>query len=833
MSIGELWRRIHYLLNRSRLERELQEEMAAHRAMKEPGEPGFGHALKLREESQDVWGWGWWDRLGQDVRFAGRMLRRAPMFSLTALTVLTLGVGINIAGFQVLNAVALRPLPVRDPDSLVKFERRHPQGVSSSFSYPAFRFYAEHNTVLATSLAVHSALVTLGDDTSRDVPVEFVSPHYLLELGALPSFGRLLDGSIDGAPDSEPVIVLSHTLWQGRFGSDPTIVGRTIRVNGRTVTVAGVATSSFVGISGRVPHAWMPIAQHPHAFPGSNMLTNERDSPVWFFARVTPGLSPSAVEDGLRATAATLRQRLPGASWEGEWPQAKPAGRFAAGFLSGKGMPAALVAAAFTTILLLASCTNLAVLILARGFSREREISIRLSVGATRRRIVRQLLTESALLSFLGTALGLGLSFAVTRAALSFWGAPDFLQPTLDLRVLLFCLGIAAAAAGLFGLAPALQAIRPKAPRTRTRGALVAAQVATGFTLLVVGGLLGRGLQRVITTPLGFEYAEHITINPGLHDNGFQAAVAQQYWTELDARLGALPGVAATARASWAPLGNSRWTSRSKNGSVAYLHHVDPSYFEVMRIPHLRGRNLARGERDTAVVSNSFARAVWPGEDPVGKVHDGRTIVGVVGNARTLAIGDPTATEFYMAMDDARAARAVLVIRTRTDPAVALQSIVQTVRSVDSKVMPSVGLLRDAWGERLEGPRQMAVVVSTLGILALFVAAIGLAGLLSFNVSQRAREIGIRMALGAQSRDVVWGVIRQFVLPIGCGLGIGLFFAWALSSALRRELFGLSPVDPASYAGAALLFSTVALLAAAGPLRRALKVDPIAALRCD
>lgn len=186
-----------------------------------------------------------------------------------------------------------------------------------------------------------------------------------------------------------------------------------------------------------------------------------------------------------------------------------------------------------------------------------------------------------------------------------------------------------------------------------------------------------------------------------------------------------------------------------------------------------------------------------------------------------------------MAMDDARAARAVLVIRTRTDPAVALQPIVQTVRSVDSRVMPSVGLLRDAWGERLEGPRQMAVVVSTLGILALFVAAIGLAGLLSFNVSQRGREIGIRMALGGQSRDVIWGVIRQFVLPIGCGLGVGLFFAWALSSALRRELFGLSPVDPASYAGAALLFSTVALLAAAGPLRRALKVDPIAALRCD
>jgi predicted permease len=832
MSIGEFWRRLHYLLHRSRFERELADEMAAHRAMTAPEGIPFGNVLRLREESRDAWGWGWFDRLAQDLTFGIRILRRSPAFALAAITVLTLGVGTNLAAFQVLNAVAWHPLPVRDPDSLVRFDRRSRDGASSAFSYPAFDFYASHNTVLAASMAVHSASVSLADDAARSVLVEFVSTNYLSELGAAPALGRLLQAG-DSRPDAEPVIVLSYSLWQRRFGGDPAVIGRRLRVNNRPITVAGVAASSFVGITGQVAHAWLPIEKQAAAFPGSDLLTNERNRAVWFFARVKPVLTIAMVQDNLKAAAAALREQGPDAAWEAEWLQARPAGVFTPAPLGGKGGPAVLIAAAFGIVLLLAACANLAVLMLARGFSREREIAIRLSVGATRQRIVRQLLTESGLVSLVGTACGLALSFVVARIALAFADMPPFLQPTPDIRVMLFSFGIAVAAAALFGVAPALQAIRPKAARTGTRGILVGAQVATGCMLLVLGGLLVRGLQHVISTPLGFEYTEHLTIRPGLHMNGFKPPAARVYWETLRDRLEHVPRVKTMALTTWAPLGTFLRAERIPNGAIAFFHNVEPAYFEVMGIPLLRGRNLRDGDRDSAVVSDSFARAVWPGDDPLGKLYDGKTVVGVVGNARTLAIGNPDATEIYMPMDDEHRAAGVLIVRVTTEPKGTLSAIVAAAQSVDPRVTPLVGLLRDALDDRLRPPRQIALVVSTLGMIALTVAAIGLAGLLSFSVSQRFREIGIRMALGARSLDVVRDVLRQFVWPIVGGVAAGLASAAALSSLLQHNLFGLSSLDPVSYIAAALLFSFVALLSAAGPLRRATRVNPIVALRCD
>jgi predicted permease len=362
---------------------------------------------------------------------------------------------------------------------------------------------------------------------------------------------------------------------------------------------------------------------------------------------------------------------------------------------------------------------------------------------------------------------------------------------------------------------------------------LVAAQVATGCTLLVVGGLLARGLQHVVSTPLGFEYAEHIIISPGLHSNGFKPAAAQDYWAALRANVEQIPDVAGTALVSLPPLGNLVTMTRLPNGMRAYIHHVDPAYFAVMRIPILRGRNIAAGESGSAVVSDSFARALWPGEDPLVKGYDGKTVVGVAGNARTLALGDPSATEVYMAMDDEHVARATLIVRVRSDPSRALRAIVAAARSVDPRVAPSTALLRDGFDRRIRDARRMAIIVSVLGVLALALAAIGLAGLLSFSVSQRVREIGIRMALGARPADVVRSVLGQFAWPIGCGLAGGLASAAALSSVLRRELFGLSHLDPVTYIAAAALFLAVALIAAAGPLRRATRLNPLTALRVE
>jgi predicted permease len=828
MSPGEIWRRIYFLLNRSRLERDLDDEMAAHRAMKQGSEPPFGSPLKLREDSRDVWGWGWWDHLVQDVTFGSRMLRKSPAFTLTAVAILAIGVGLNIGAFQILNSLALSPLPVSDPDSLVRFNRRSPQGKSTSFAYPALHFYATHNSVLASSMGLMRTLVALEHDTSRAVPVQFVTANYLSELGAVPALGRLLDAARDDAPDAEPVVVLAFSLWQSRFGTDPTIAGRTIRINGRPFTVAGVAPASFVGLTGRSAQAWIPITKQPYAFPGSDLLTKYTDNPVAFFARMKPGLSFTAVEDGLRPAASALRQRGPDAAWENEWLEARPAGRFVTMDTDGIA-----IAGAFTLIVLIAACANLATLILARGFSREREIAVRLSVGATRRRLVRQLLTESVLLASLGTVAALGMSFVAVRLFLTGSAAPSFMQPKLDVRVTLFAFAMTALASVLFGLMPALQAVNPRSTRARTRGVLVASQVAAGCTLLVVSALLTRALDRVTHAPLGFEYEHHVTLDPDLNASGFKAPAARAYWAALRDRLAGVPGVRGMSLETIPPLGNRVTTARIGRGETAFVHHVDPTYFGVMGIPLRRGRIFQANETGAAIVSESFAHALWPGEDPLGKAWDEATVVGVAGNAATVSLADPDVSEFYLPIDDPHVQRAVMIVRVDGDPSSMTGVLVGAARSIDPRVSISAGVLRDAFDVKLRMPQRMKVIVWVLGALALALAAVGLGGLVIFTVSQRAREIAIRMALGARPRDVLDGVLRQFRRPIAWGLAGGFLIAAGLSRVLQKELFGLSPLDPVSYVSAAALFTIVAALATAGPLRRALKVDPISALKCE
>jgi predicted permease len=828
MSPGELWRRVHYLLHRSRLERDLAEEMATHRALNGAGGRPFGNTRRLQEEAADAWGWRWWDALQQDVTFGSRMLRKAPVFTVTAVAILSIGVGINLGAFQILNSVALSPLPVRDPDSLIRFNRRSTQGTSTSFSYPALDFYARHNTVLASSMGLVRTLVALESDPSRQLPMQFVTANYLAELGAVPALGRLLDSARDDAPDAEPVVVLTHSLWQARFGSDPDIVGKTIRINTRPFTVAGVMPASFVGLTGRSAQGWIPIAKHPYAFPGSDLLTNERNKAVTFFARMKPGLGLRATQDGMRAAAAALQRRGPDAAPDNEWLRAVPAGYFATFDADGIA-----IAGAFTLLVLVAACANLATLVLARGFSRQREIAIRLSVGASRGRLVRQLLTENAMVAALGTAAAIGVSLVAVKLTLIGTQAPAFMQPRLDVRVALFAFALAALAAMLFGLAPALQAVRPPTTRGRTRGLLVASQVAAGCTLLVVASLLVRALDRVTHAPLGFDYDNHVVLDPDLTANGVRGAAARAYWSGLRERLSAVPGVLATSLETVPPLGNRATTAKVARGVTAYVHHVDPAYFRVMGIPLRRGRLLSASEPRTAVVSESFARAFWRDQDPLGQTWDGATIVGVVGNAATVSLADPDASEFYHLIDDAHVQRAVMLVRVAGDPSAALDLLVSAARTVDGRVSISAGVLRDAFDGKLRTPHRMSIIVSALGALALALAAAGLAGVVLFTVSQRMREIGIRIALGARRRDVVEAVIRQFRGPIVWGLAAGFTIAAVLSKVLQAELFGLSPLDPVSYLAAGALFVAVAALATAGPLRRALKVDPITALRCD
>ena len=819
----ELWRRLWYLLNRSRFERELRDEMASHLEMKGTRGPAFGNVLRLREEASDQWGWAWLDRLSQDLRFAFRLLRRGPAFTATATAVLALGVGLTLAAFQVFDTVALSWLPVRSPETLVRMVRRSPTSSSNALSYPAFDFYRERSSSLSAAMALVSGEVTLADDRLRRVPVEFVTSNYFVELGAAPLLGRLLDEREDRA-DAEPILVLAEDLWKSRFGGDPSIVGQTVRVNDRPFVIGGVAPSTFVGLDDRGA-AWIPLAQHSIAFEGSTVLQDPKGFAVRGFGRLRPGVSAGSAEAELRPLVNAFRARQPTEVWDSEWLALRPAGRF----LSLDHMNAAAFALVGTLVglVLITACMNLGLLLLARSLAREREFAIRLSVGATRGRIIRQLVTEHLVIAVLGAAVGCAVSAAATRIMLVLTGVPPGITPHFSLRVAAVAAALALVSSLLFGFTPAVQVLKPAPTRFRLRNVLVAVQIGAACVLLILSAMLVRGLSRVTQVPLGFAYESTLSIDPDLASYGITLAAADNYFRTLESTLRQTNGVAAVAIASLAPFGNR--IAINESGTI--FHRVTPSYFETLQIPIVRGRVFGSGEQGVTVLSETLARRLWPGEDPLGKLYQGATIVGVAGDARTIRIGDTSSTECYRAIEPEQLAEAVMVVRVTGSSAGGATALLSTASKVDSRVTPSITSLRDRLHAKLETPRQMSMVISALGLCALLLAVTGLAGLISFTVSQRVREIGVRLALGARGRDIVRAVARQFAVPTLVGVAGGCGGAALAATVLSRELFGLSSVDPISYAAAAVVFAGVTAVATLPALRRALRIDPMAALR--
>jgi predicted permease len=821
--MGEIWRRIWYLLNRSRLDRELREEMAAHVAMKGDTGPAFGNELRLRERATDEWGWGWLDRLAQDLRFALRLLMRSPAFTASATAVLAFGVGLNLAVFQVLDATALSWLPVRAPERLVHVLRRSPTSTSTALSYPAFDFYRRSSS-LSAALGIVDAEVALGEDRLPHVPVEFVTSNYFADLGAGPLIGRVLDAR-DDRPDAEASIVLSESIWKIRFGGQASIVGSTVRVNDRPFVVAGVVAATFVGPESRGV-AWIPVTQHPLAFSGSTLLSDPSVSPVRFYAWFREGLSREGAEAELKPLVAALRQAQPAHVWE-EWLALRPAGRFIAlEQMHGAGM--ALVAA-LVVLVLIAACMNLGLLVLARSLSREREFAIRLSVGATRGRIVRQLVTEYLVLAALGGAAGCAVSAGATRIMLVLIGVPSGITPHFGGRVVAVAAALAVVSLLLFGFTPAMQALKPAPTRLRFRNVLVALQVGAACVLLIVASLLVRGVTRVTTVPLGFDYENTVLVEPALDSYGIRSGAADAYWRDLDSRVRRLGAVADAALVTLPPFGNRV----DVNGKGTLSYRVTPSYFQTMRIPIVRGRNFSAGERGVVILSGALVRREWPGEDPLGKPYNGATVIGVAGDARTVRIGDGSSTEAYTPIGTPHLAEAVMVVRADARPDSVATAISSVAREIDSRVTPHVTLLRDNLNARLEGPRQAAMLIAVLGACALALAVTALAGVISFTVSQRVREIGIRLALGAGSWNIVRAIGRQFAWPTVAGLLGGAACASLLATVLSSELFGVSPIDPTTYGGVALVFVLVTALTALPSLRRALRIDPMTALRHD
>lgn len=832
--MGEFFRRILYLLSRRRRDRELQKEMAFHREMlTQNGHTNFGHALLLREDSREAWGWMWLDRLQQDLAYAVRILRRAPSFTFAAITILALGIGVNLSAFHIFNLVALKPLPVRDPDTIVKFYRSTPQMTSTNVPYPAVEFYREHNTVLSAVMAETRMEVTFGKESNERVRATFVTPNYFLELGASAAYGRLLVPGTDDAKSAELVAVLSYGFWERQFGGDPSIVGKVVHLNRKPVLVAGVAPYDFTGLFAQTVDVWLPVTQQPRIVDGSRLLHEPTVDTMSLSGRLKPGVTPEQAEEALKPLVAEMRRHYPGHFLENEKLAAEPGARISD--LSKAPRAVLLMIALLVLLILVVACANLGNLMLARSVAREREISIRMALGAGRVRIARQLFTESVLLALAGTAAGLLLSAFIARILLVLTEAPVYLHVSVDHRVALVALVLALFAAVCFGLPPALQATRHGHRRHGFRRLLIVVQVGASCVLLIISGLLVRSYQRTVGLHPGFEYKHVISLDPGLASHGYTDASAATFLQELQARLQRMSGVESVALCSIPPLGNrvATYSDDQPAPYQAYGNDVDSQFFKTMSIPILRGRNFTADDKKGVIVSESLARILWPGQDPVGQLltRSYGEVIGVVGRARTVVISDGNAHEIYYPIRRASSMSWVLIVRTRGAPEASLETLRVAAQTTDSRLLPQITLLKDSYTQRMQSAGRGAQVISAMGLLAALLAASGVYGLVCYAVSQRQKDIGIRMALGAGRNEILSLILRQFYVPVSCGIMAGIAVAAGVSVALRSLLFGMSHLDPISYVAAIAFFVLLTTAAALIPARRALHVQPNEVLR--
>jgi len=833
--IKEILRRLGYLLSRNRHSRELENEMAFHREMAErAGRPeakrNFGNTLHLREQAREAWGWTWIDRLIQDLRYATRMLARTPGFTIPAVLVLAIGIGVNVAAFSIFNLIALQPIPLRDPDSLVRLQRRSPEIISGQMPYLTAMFFREHAKTLSAVMTMMGARLEFEDD-AQPVRTNFISANFFVELGASAAYGRLLNAS-DEAANAQPVVVLGHDFWQSHYGGDPSIVGKTIHLNHKQVTVVGIEPYAFPSLNGETADIWLPITQQPYLVEGSALLTDPADGGPSMWGRLAPGVTAKMAEAELLTLTNERRKQYPKDVWKDEYVRSDPASHLHV--MEPQMYQAAAIVGALTLLILAVACANLGGLLLARGVAREHELGIRLAIGASRKRIFRQLFTESMLLAFLGSGVGLALAYITIRTVLVTTDAPKWMSAAPDWRVLLFVVGMALVTSLLFGFAPALQMARQKHRRTIARQILIGAQVAASCILLIVASLLVRAVQHALYTSPGFGYEQVISVSPGLGEHGYKPAAAQAYMEQLRIRVLSLPGVTSVALVKLPPLGHGVTridTQVNGHPLQIYPNWVDPDFFRTMEVPILLGRNFLPGEKNAAVISQSMARAQWPGENPIGKTYgDKDTVVGVVGNARMNDLNEDDTVEVYSPSQTEDMPGMSLVLKTSGAPDGLTPSLKSIVQNLDPKLFPEITLLKANFRKDMKSVELAALVVSLIGFLAMLLAGVGLLGLVAFTISQRAKEIAIRLALGSPQHKVLSSILGQFSWPVVIGLVLGIGGTAAISQILRRVLYGVSNLDPFSYVSAVLILVAIIAFAALLPARRALRLDVARAL---
>jgi predicted permease len=795
----------------------------------------FGGVESNKDAIRASLGLRWWGELWIDLRYAARKLHNSPGFALTAILVLAIGIGVNVAAFSVFNLMVLKSLPVRDPDTLVRLQRRSPENIAGQIPYPSVVFYREHAKSLSAVMATMGARTELDGDV-QPVNANFVTTNYFTELGTSAAYGRLLDPVREDAADAAPVVVLSFGFWQRHFGADPSIVGRIIHLNKKTATVIGVTPYVFASLGDQHPDVWLPMTQQPYFVEGSKALTETGGGgSVEMWGRLAPSVTAKVAEEELLVLTNELRQQHPKDIWDHEFIKSDPGGHIQV--MKAEMYQAMAMVGTLTMLILAVACANLGGLLLARGVTREHEIGIRVAIGASRQRIFRQLFTESLLLALLGSVVGLALGYLVLRVMLVMIKAPAWQSAAPDWRVFLFALGMALAAAIFFGLAPALQIARQRHRKTIARQVLVGAQVAASCVLLIVAGLLVRATQHVIYTDPGFGYQQVLSIDPGLASHGYTPIAARAYLDQFESRLRALPGVTSVALSSMSPLGheNVSTTTVDIGGKTVtiYPSWVDSDFFRTMNIPLLHGRNLLPGENNAVILSESLARKQSPGQDPVGKRFWDKDVVGVAANARTMALNDGDAMEMYQAAQTADMPGMVVLVKTAGSPEGLPPMVKSIAESIDPKLFPYLRLLKSDFQWNVRQVEHAAMVVSLLGITAVLLAAIGLLGLVAYAVSERTKEIAIRIALGASPGHVLSAILRQFLWPVAVGLLAGLAGTAVLSQVLRRVLFGVNNLDPTSYLSGIAVLIAIATVASLLPAKRALHVNTMRALHYE
>ena len=825
----------------------------------------------------------------QDLHYGLRTLARQPSFTLIAVFTLAVGIGANTAIYSVVDATLWRAFPFHDPDRLMKItlitpaSRQQPQNDDMVWSYPKYQFFRGHQEVFSDSAVYRTMLANItGTSEPEQIRGEIVGAGYFPLLGIQPVAGRNFLPEEDVTPEKDMVAMISNSLWQRRYGADPAAIGKTISLDLKKYTIVGVLPAEFQGLSGPAD-VWLPV----HVL-GANDL-GQRFNHSWeMIARLKPGVTPDQAKNVVTLLGPRIEEahsRGPIRGWGAK------ARTLSEARLEPAIRKSVLVLFGAASFVLLLACVNIANLLLARGSTRTREIAVRLAIGASRGRLIRQLLTESLLLAALGGAASVALAWAGIQALerinpanpatvgnafgrhLAGLSAIGLSGIRLDWRALLFTIGIALLTGILFGLAPALQGGRAGVGEALKSGAarpsglaglrlitgksiLVVTEVALAVVLLIGAGLMLKSFSRLIATRSGVDADRVLTVRINL-PQGTKSPESLAFFSQLETRVGGLPGVVSTGLMNCHSLAGGCSSTliwfRDKppvpagSEPIVGVHWASPAYFQALKIPLLRGRNFSGADRleapKVALVNDTAARRFWPGEDPVGQhigvgmgdgFDDRVEVIGIVGDVRYGQMDQPPGPDVYISVAQSPRNGLILFTRTTGNPTALIPAVRREVRTLD-KDQPifDVKTMQDRITSATARARFSAILLAVFAAIALSLSALGIYGVMSYLVSQRTREIGIRMALGARRSDVLSLVLGRGLILAAAGVVIGIFAAVAASRVLETMLYEVKPGDLPTYLCIAGGLLAVALLASYLPARRAAWIDPSCALRSE